>query len=142
MASQLIVGAHVVCYLNGSAYSKVAGMSYQISTPNREIMCVDSVVPAELAPTRVSVSATLQLYRLRGDGGIEAAGMAATWRNHTQAKYFNLMVVDRLSDTVIFQIDQATVESQSWNIGRGFVMGTVTIKGIGWENETQPDPAL
>lgn len=138
--SRIVASPHVVVYVNGKLFGRVASLGFGAETPQRELRVVDTLEPAELIPQGCSVRGNLTIYRLHRDGGIEAAGLAAAWADQTRQKYFSLMVVDRVTDTVLFRADHCATTAQSWNAGRGFVMGTVAFVGLNWSNETVPAP--
>lgn len=132
----LITGAHVVLFVNGALYGQVMGFSWNSSTPHKEIEGLDMTVPSELAPTRGRAGGTIDLYRVIGDGGAEGAGLAVSYTNLPKAKYFSLMMVERLSNSVIFRADYCTGEQQQWRaVPKSFMTGSLTFKAIGWNNE-------
>lgn len=139
--SRLVVGAHVVCYVNNRMFGRVADIEWDSATPRKESRCVDTLKPAELMPEAVSVNGQMTIYRLHNDGGIEAAGMVATWADLPREKYFSLLILDRVTDTVIFRADECSVEHQSWKAQKGYVMGRIRFKGLDWSNETAPSTA-
>lgn len=134
--SRLVVGAHVVCYINGQMYGRTADVGWSETTPRREVHVIDYLPPWELIQTGVTIHGTMTIYRLHKDGGIEASGMKAVWADLTKEKYFSIMLLDRVTDTVMFQADKCSVLSQNWRIGRGYVMGTINFTALGWNNET------
>lgn len=105
-------------------------------TPRKEIRGIDTLEIVELAPVGASVRGSLQVYRFHRDGGIEAAGLAATFDSLTREKYASVMVIDRLTDTVLMQVDKFCVQHQNWAITpRSFVIGTVSFTGIDYNND-------
>lgn len=134
--SRLLVGAQVVVYINAQLFGRVADMGWNETTPRREVHVVDYLPPWELIPTGITIHGTMTIYRMHRDGGLEAAGMKATWADLTKEKYFSIMVLDRVTDTVIFQANKCSVNSQSWHVGRGYVMGNVAFTALDWSNET------
>lgn len=134
--SKIISAANVVCFINNQVYGKVTGFSYSSSTPKKRQMGIDSLRPYELIPTGTVVQGQLALLRLVGDAGIEGAGMTAPFADLSKEKYFSIALVDRTSDTVIFQADYASISSESWSIpSKGIVTGTVTFEALDWTNE-------
>jgi hypothetical protein len=107
-------------------------------SPRKELRGVDILEPVELVPISLSVHGTLQIYRLHSDGGIEAAGLIATWQKMTKEKYASLMVLDRSTDTVLVQVDKFCVNSQSWRVvPKSFVLGTVSWTGFSYSNDSE-----
>jgi hypothetical protein len=137
MINQLLVGAHLKVYVNGGPFGRTADFSWEESTPRRETAVVDYLPPWELEQGSVSVRASMTIYRMHMDGGIENAGLKAVWADLPREKYFSLLLIDRVTDTVVFRADRCSVEHQSWRATRGYVMGSVSIKALDWSNETQ-----
>lgn len=138
--SRVVVGAHVVVYVNGKAYGRCASFEWGSSTPRRALRVVDAEEAAELIQQGGTVDGSMAVYRVHKDGGLEAAGMVARFREQTREKYFSILVLDRYTDTVIFQADRCSVTSQRWSIMRGLVMGHVAWSAIEWNNETEARP--
>jgi len=137
MSSSLVIAsAHVVVLINGLLYGQVSGFKWGSSTPRKEIYGIDSVEPYELAPTVTHLQGQLSLYRLIGDGGLEGKGIATHYADLPAEKYFRLQLVERRSDTILFQAESCCVESQEWNAtARGQMTGTMSFRGLRWENE-------
>ena len=136
MVSNLLVGSQTYCLINSSKLAQVAGCSYTISTPRRELYGVDTLEPLELIPLGTNFSGSLTIYRLHRDGGIEAAGLIPTWNQLTRGKYFSLTIKDRATDTILLHADKCEVQSQSWRVDpKQHVIGTITFSGIKYENE-------
>lgn len=134
----LVAGAHARVYINGKAFGRTADFNWDEATPRKEVHVVDYLPPAELIQQGVSIRCNTTIYRMHMDGGIEGAGMKAVWADLPREKYFSCLVLDRLTDTVLFRADRCSVEHQSWRIGRGLVMGTVAFICLAWSNETEP----
>ncbi len=138
---RLVVGAHVIVYVNNRPFGRCAEIEYESDTPGRAVKVVDSMFPAEQIPLAAFFSGTMQIYRLHQDGGIEEVGMSGTWQDIPREKYFSVLIVDRFSDTVLFRADRCKATRQRWTHRKGFVMGTVQFTGILWNNATQPSTA-
>lgn len=134
--NRLTVGAHVVAYINSKQFG-IADIDWSISYGKRESHGIDWLGPIEFIPGSKTVRGSMTLYKVRGDGGVEAAGMAGTWADTTLEKYFSLLVLDRVSDTTIFRADRCSIDSQSWKVGRGYIMGQIQFSALEWGNEAQ-----
>jgi hypothetical protein len=138
MVSNLIVGAHTYCMINSAKFARVAGMSYEITTPYRELHGIDTLLPIELIPGGVSFTGTMTIFRMHRDGGIEAAGMIPTWNTLTKGKYFSITIKDRATDTVLLNADKCCIQKQGWRVEpKSHVMGTIQFSGIKYENEAE-----
>ena len=136
--SNLVTTPHCVCLINSVPFARCSGLTYDILSPRREVHGIDVLPPVELVPTSLSIHGTVQMYKIHFDGGNEASGLVATWNLLTKEKYFSLMVLDRVTDTVLVQADKCCVTNQSWVIQpRSFVIGTVAWTGIEYNNDTQ-----
>ena len=136
--SNLVTSAHCVAYINSVAFARCSGLSVEIATPRKEIRGIDVLQPVEIIPTGLSMHGTLQVYKMHDDAGAEAMGLLATWEKATKEKYFSLMVLDRATDGVIFQVGRCCVVSQSWNISpKQFVMGSITWTGFDYSNNAE-----
>ncbi len=135
--SRLMVGAHALCYINGRLYGRCAGVDVTSTTPHREVQPVDVLTPAELVPQAAKMAGSMSVFRIHGDGGVQATGMIPTWHDLTRGKYFSILIVDRFSDTTFFRADACSCVGETWRIGRGHVMGQIAFKALTWNNETQ-----
>jgi hypothetical protein len=136
--SNLVVSAHAVCYINSVPLARCCGLSYDISSPRKEVRGIDVLEPVEFIITGLSFKGTLQIYKLKDDGGAEAAGLIPTWNKMTQGKYFSLQVLDRTTDGVLIQVDKCEVLNQSWSVvPKSFVLGTITFSGFSYSNNSE-----
>lgn len=137
MGAWTLAGAHCKMYVNGQPFARVATFSFTATTTHRDISVVDTLDSYELAPTGTKVLGQMVIYRLHKDGGAEGAGMKAPPPDLARQKYFSLLLLDRLTDTVVFRADQCVVQSETWNFAKGLVTGTVSIQGQTWGNEVE-----
>jgi hypothetical protein len=134
--SNLVTSPHCVCYINSVPFARCCGLTLDIYTPRKELRGIDTLEIVELAPTGASVQGQLQVYRFHRDGGIEAAGLAATFDSLTREKYASVMVLDRSTDTVLVQVNKFCVQHQHWSITpKSFVIGTVSFTGMDYNND-------
>jgi len=137
MASRLTVGSHVVAYINSKMYAKVSNIQLRMTSTKRHLHTIDTLQPAELVPLSTEVGGTLTVYKLKNDGGVEGAGLAAEFKNLVMGKYFSLSLVDRSTDTIIFNLPQCSVESQNWDINtKRYLIGQIGFSALSWNNET------
>ena len=134
--SNMMVSAHIVCYINGQKIADANSFTWTSETPHREIMAIDFNMPFELAPGATRMSGQIGLYRKTLEAGAEGKGMVSDFNTATRDKYFTIALVDRVSNTMLFKANNCSVNSQSWNLPtRGRVSGTVSFSGITWSNE-------
>jgi hypothetical protein len=136
MASKVIRGADAKVYVNGALLGIVEGWQIAISDGTTEIRGIDNPLPAELAETVYSCTGSLNVYRLRGDGGAEGRGLTALPEKLPHIKYISLRLVDRVTDTPIFESNYVRVNRQQWEIRtKGIMQGQIAWTGIGYVNE-------
>lgn len=136
--ANLITTPHCVCYINSVPFARCCGLTFDSMTPRKEIRAIDTLQSVEIIPIGASVKGTIQVYRLKRDGGVEAAGLIATLESLTREKYASLMVIDRSTDTRIVQVDKLMVENQSWSfVPKSFVVGTISFTGLNYNNDAQ-----
>jgi hypothetical protein len=136
MPQKILTGANLVVYVNARPYGLVERFTYTENTPSRENRGIDTVDTSELAPTRSDVFGTMEIWRLKGDGGLEGAGLKTHSRLMARARYFSLTLIDRVTDEVFFQADRCRVESQTWPVPiKQLVKGTVSWKALQMNNE-------
>jgi hypothetical protein len=141
MKSHNLTSARVVVHINGVKFGKVTDFGFSSSTPSKEIYSIDSSLPHELATTTTRCTVTLGLLRLAKDGGAEGAGFCVDSSEFSRGKYFGLALIDRVTDTVIFQAQHCRLTSQSWSApARGRVTGTLEATCLEWSNEANPAP--
>jgi hypothetical protein len=117
-------------------FAKVASINLRMTSTKRHLHTIDTPLTAELIPLTAEVSGTITVYKLRGDGGVEGAGLAAAFSNLVMGKYFSLALVDRSNDQIIFSLPQCSVESQNWDINsKRYVMGQIVFSALSWSNE-------
>lgn len=139
MPGKIITGARVVCYINGLFFGRVFGFSWESFTPQKEIFGLDQTEAFELADTTARCSFQIQLYRTAGDGGAQGAGVSNQYPDLSRSKYFTVVLVDRGSNTVIFQANSCKTERESWNVPlKNFVTGQLECKALDWTNEVMP----
>ncbi len=139
--ANLVTTPHCVCYINNVPFARCCGLTFDVVTPRKELRGIDNLQAVEEIPIGASIKGTLQVYRMHRDGGVEAAGLVATMDSLTREKYFSLMVIDRSTDTVLMQVNNASVHNQSWSfVPKSFVIGTVTFTGLNYNNDAQSVP--
>lgn len=137
--AKVVVSAGVILYVNGRAYGRVKGFQWNSDTPVAPKYGLDSTEPFELAPTITKINGKISVYRTIGDGGAEGAAMATPYEDLPRAKYFTVQLIERASDTVVFEARECSVVRQSWSVPeRGMVTGEVEFEALEWSNELRP----
>lgn len=138
MQSRLLQGARLAVYIDGRRFAQAYGFRFRSDTVKNEIRGIDNPEAYELATATASVSGSLSLWRLIGDGGAEGAGFTVAYPELTRERYFSIVLVERATQLVVFQADRCSLVSQSWDMpSKNYVTGTLDFKAINFSNETQ-----
>jgi hypothetical protein len=139
MSAKTLTGAHIIVYINGKLYSRCSAFSWNSQTVHTPIYGIDSPEPFELASGQTKVSGTMSVYRLVGDAGAQGAGMIQKYEDVPLGKYFNITLLDRSTDLIVFQARFCALSSESWNIAaKGIITGQLAFEAIEWSNEMRP----
>jgi hypothetical protein len=134
--AKVVTSAGVVLHLNAKAFGRVRGFQFASETPKIAVYGLDSTEPFELMPTTTKISGRVSVYRTIGDGGAEGAAMVVPYDFVPREKYFSLQLVERASDSVIFEAAYCSVIRQSWSVPeKGIVTGEIEFEALDWSNE-------
>ena len=133
-----VVSAGVYLALNGKKYAPVSAFSWAPSVATRTIHGIDSLLPFELVPGATRCTGRITIWRTIGGAGAEGAGMAALQSEIHRQKYFTLQLIERGSDTVLFEGRYSTWTAQSWTAAeKGRVVGVLDFESLDFSNELQ-----
>ncbi len=136
MSERIVIGSQVLLFVNGAPWGNVVNFRFTSDAPVNAIHALDSPEAYEISSTTTSVSGSISLYRMIGDGGLEGSGLTARFEDIVRMKYVNLALRERFSDTVIFQCRNCVISNQSWGAeAKGMMMGSFNFSGISWSNE-------
>ncbi len=139
MSSKLVVAARCQLWINGALFAEVNRFTWQSNTPKKVIRGLDSNIPQELGTTISECTGVIGVYRIERAGGAEGVGITAPYQDAPLEKYFSLMLVDRKTDTVLFEADYCSATSQNGNvIPRTYVTGNIAFTALLWNNEVRP----
>jgi hypothetical protein len=141
MASQRVLsGAGVTVEINGTDWGVITAVQLQMNTPHKPIPGIDSIENFELAPTSATVSGTIALLRVLGDGGLEGREITSKQPDVIYEKYFQLRLTERATGKLLFQANRCVVESQQWSYQtRALVQGSFSFTGLSWGSDASPD---
>lgn len=136
IGSKLLHGAAVLCYVNGYLVGRITHFRYSYSVGIKEIDGLDFPMPFELAETFISVSGSMRLLKISGDGGTQGMGILPQVNEVPRLKYSTLVIVDRNTGTALFKSDFCRITEESWDVpNKGLVEGSVSFKAISFSNE-------
>jgi|ERR1700690_1166620 len=131
-----VVSAGIVVYVNGSPFGRVKSFSWESATPKKPIYAIDALQPFELLSVATKIVCSMTVQRTIGDGGVEGASMTTVFENIPAEKYVTIQLVERVSDTLIFQATYCSVTHQGWDVPeKGVVIGKIDFEALEWNNE-------
>lgn len=137
--SGAVVGAAVVVWVNKRPFGVATSFRWTSATPKKPLYGLDNPDPYELGVTTTKIEGVVSVYRIDGDGGAEGWGMTANFEEISREKYYEIMLVNRLTDRVIFHAEHCTTQNQNWEVSaRGVMSGTIQFEALSWSNEVKP----
>lgn len=131
MPSLLIASNIVKCLINGRVVGQVTSFSFRRQSTPKPMLVVDQFVPAELIRGPVLISGQIGLLRVQRDGGPEALGLMPPTQDISVEQYVSIQLKDLVSDTVLFQVDSALIDSESWEQpAQDLMHGQVSFMGL------------
>lgn len=126
-----IVGAWITLTANNQQYKEVADINFTIDYGEDEIWGIDSPYPQEIAGGKISVTGSVNGFRLKLSGGLQAKNLRPLFTDVSAAPYISLRVTDRTTSEDIIFIPQCKVTSESHSIPtRGTYKLSFNFKGI------------
>jgi hypothetical protein len=136
--AKYLTGARCIIKVNGRLAGFAFGVSLNINTEQDEIFGIDDYMPQELAPKRITVSGTLSMFHIPGQGASKMM-FQSNVLSFLFHKYITIEIRDSQTDSLIFITKQAVITSRVEDIRAG-ELSTVQLswKAIGWQDEEQP----
>lgn len=129
-------GAEFSIYINGQIFGIASSVRWRTTTGAQSIRGIDSAIPFEIAPGPAHISGSMSCYRLQDSAGIEGFGISPVESHVIRARYFDLQIVNRVTDTVVLRVPKAMASEQEWSIeSKSVVSGSFNFEGLGWSNE-------
>lgn len=130
-------GARAVLKVN-NFFCFAFGVSYDIRTEHEENWGIDSYLPQELMPKKITVSGTLGMFHIPGKSATKLL-MQSNVLSFLMHKYITIEVSDQTTGQILFTTKKAVITGrrQAFNAGE---LSTVelTWKAIGWADEKTP----
>jgi hypothetical protein len=125
-------------YINNRVFGIATGFEFSEEVGRRAIYGLDQITPYELAPGTNTITGRIDCIKARNDGGLEGRGVATSHNNRLLEKYISIMLVDRITDKVVFRCDEAAVNNQTWRTEAKMIMrGSFTFTGISRTSENE-----
>lgn len=129
--SVVLTGSQVKVYIGGNLYSEAQSVSYTIDLGQDSIYGVDSYMPQEIRPTRVSVQGTIQAVYVGASGGPQGKDARAKINEVLYQPYVALRIKDHKNGEDLLFLPQCMIAQESMSISnKGVVRVTLNFKGI------------
>jgi hypothetical protein len=129
--SAVLSGAQVKCYIGGNLYSEVQSINYSIDFGQDAIYGVDSFLPQEVRPTRITISGTLQAIYVGASGGPQGKDARAKINEVLYQPYVALRIKDAKNEEDLIFIPQCMISQESYSISaKGTVKVSLSFRGI------------
>jgi hypothetical protein len=132
-----LAGASLKIFINNRVFGIASSISWESDAGRRAIYGLDQITPFELAPGQNRITGRIECLRIRQDGGLEGRGVTVHDDKQLLEKYISIIVIDRLTDTVVLRVDNAAVNRQSWQVeNRNLLRGSFEFEGLTWTSES------
>lgn len=133
-----MTGSRAIVKINHKLYGFAFAVSYTINTTYEENWAIDSYVPVELMPTKISVSGTLGAFYVPGRSPTKSL-IQANLSSFPMHKYITIEISDQATGQIIFKTERAMITSKTQSLEAGTLSVTqLTWKAIGWRDEMIP----
>lgn len=127
----VLTGALIQIHWNNAQYKEVADISFTVDYGEYPIGQIDSPYAAEIAGGAISVTGTVNGFRLKLDGGLQGKNLRPLFTDVSAAPYVSLRVSDRNTKEDILFIPQCKIVSESHSIpSRGTYKLSFQFRGI------------
>jgi hypothetical protein len=136
--AKYLSGARCVLRVNGKIVGFAFGISWRISTEATEIVTIDDYLPYELAPSRITVTGSINGFRIPGTGPGTLL-MQTDVLTFLHQRYIDIEVRDEQTDNLIFKTSKALITDRLENIrSDALAEMTLNFKAIGFADERIP----
>ena len=124
-------GADCRLYLNNKAYNVAQQVQWSIDYGEEPIYGIDSMVPQEIASTKLSVSGSVVGLVLRMDGGLQGGGLRPKILEAIASPYISLRIEDRVNKADLLWVDRIKISRESVTLGaKGTIHVSFSFVGI------------
>jgi hypothetical protein len=133
-----MTGARVTLRINKKLAGFAFGISWRIETQQMEIQTIDDYMPAEIAPTRIHVTGSINCLHIPGSGPskIQIQSNSLSFLAH---QYIEIEARDSQTDELLFYTPKAVITNRQEDLQAG-QLGQMTLQftAIGWKDEMEP----
>ncbi len=133
-----MTGARAIIKVNGKLAGFAFNISWSVNTSYQEIHEIDNFLPYELAPQVISVSGTIGMFHIPGQGPA-AEGIMPNVLSFLHHKYISIEVQDQSTGNIILNITKAVITNKQQALNAGEVSQiNLSFKAIGWSDDQPP----
>jgi len=133
-----MTGARAIIKVNSKLAGFAFNIAWNVSTSHQEIFEVDNYLPYELAPQVVTVTGTIGMFHIPGQGP-GAEGFQANVLSFLHHKYITIEVQDQTTGNVLLNISKAVITNKSQVLNAGEVSQIqLSFRAIGWSDDQPP----
>lgn len=137
--AKYLSGARCVLKLNGKIVGFAFGIQWNITTDATEINTIDDYMPYELAPSRITVTGSINGFRIPGSGPGQQL-LQTDSLNFLYQRYIQIEVRDSQTNNLIFITRRAFITSRSESVkSDSLAEMTLNFKAIGFADERPPE---
>ena len=126
----VITSAKVEIYWNNKQYKEVADVIFTVDYGEEEIYGVDSPYAQEIAGGKISVSGSVNGFRLKLSGGLQAKNLRSLFTDVSASPYVSLRISDRQTSEDLIYIPQCKISSETYSVpNKGTVKLNFNFKG-------------
>lgn len=109
----ILAGAHIKLYINNQVYKTVQSVTITVDYGEQPQYGIDAAHAQEIAPTRLSVSGSVQGLRVKNSGGLQASNMRPLIQDLAASPYISIRIQDRSTGEDILYIPQCKVSQET-----------------------------
>ena len=127
----VITSAKVEIYWNNKQYKEVADVTFTVDYGEEEIYGIDSPYAQEIAGGKISVSGSVNGFRLKLSGGLQAKNLRSLFTDVSASPYVSLRISDRQTSEDLIYIPQCKISSETYSVpNKGTVKLNFNFKGM------------
>ena len=127
----VMTGAIIEIFWNNKQYKEVANISFSVDYGEYVIGQIDSPYAAEIAGGMISVSGSVDSFRIKLSGGLQGKSLRPLFTDVSAAPYVSLRVTDRATKEDVIFIPQCKITVENHNIpSKGVYKIGFQFKGI------------
>ncbi len=133
-----LTGARITLRINKKLVGFAFGITWRIDTQQMEINTIDDYLPAEIAPTRIHISGTINALHIPGQSPTKEQYQSNVL-SFLAHQYITIEARDSQTDELLFYTTKAVIVSRQEDMQAGqLAKMTLQFMAIGWQDELQP----